>query len=347
MSIGHNRRGFKAGRLVRNAAIVVAVVVVVLVLGALVLGSSSSYTPAPQHITVVRNGGPFDNHNIRQVIPPGAGFTWIGIGSTPHPYPDSTIQRYYTITSDPGRGDRSGVDVVQVPSQDGVKVGLEGTFYLTTAFDGSSAGTALVRAFDDQFGTRTFPVAGSGSQDHAWTGDAGWSAFLDGIVRPVIDNELRIAIGGFRCAELVASCALVQNSNADATTVAEAGKQNTQNIQQIETSINAGLVADLRSTLGHDYFGHIQFRLARVTLPDSIQKAVDDVQAARVEVARAEAKVQQAQKQNDANQLLSKTYDICAACAQIDAIKALPAGSNVYFGVQPIVTANGIVKTAK
>ena len=170
-------------------------------------------------------------------------------------------------------------------------------------------------------------------------------AFLDSIVRPVIDNELRIAVGSYRCSQLNAACALVANSNADAATVAQSGASNNQNLKAVEDSINKGLAADLRDKLGADYFINVRFSLSKVALPAQIQQAVTDVQAARVEVAKAEAKVQQAQKQNDANAKLAQTYDKCAACAQIDAIKALPAGANVYFGVQPVVTANGNPKT--
>ena len=36
---------------------------------------------------VVRNGGPFDDKQIRQVVPNGSGNTWVGFFSQAHPYP--------------------------------------------------------------------------------------------------------------------------------------------------------------------------------------------------------------------------------------------------------------------
>jgi hypothetical protein len=341
-SIRQLRRPPSPGKLVvRIGSGIVALIVLIALFGGF---SSAVYAPEAQHITVVREGAPWQGHSISSVVRPNSGRTWIGLYAVTHSYPDSTIQRYYTITADNARGDRVGVDVVHVPTTDGVQVGIEGTFYLKTGFDGSDAGVALVRQFDDQFGTRVFPVSATADVLHAWEGEQGWAAFLDSIVRPVIDNELRIAVGGFRCQELNAACALVANANADANAVAQAGQQNNQNLQQVENAINKGLAVDLHDKLGADYFVNVRFSLAKVTLPDQIQQAVNDVQAARVEVAKAAAKVQQAQKQNEANALLSKTYDTCAACAQIDAIKALPTGSNVYFGIQPVVTAQPVAK---
>jgi hypothetical protein len=334
------------GKRHNTAAVIAGGVVLVVALVALITGGFGAgdalYTPEPQHITVVRHGAFWQDRNIAAVVPPGAGLSWIGLYASTHVYPDSTIQRYYTITSDPNRGDRTGVDVVNVPTQDGVQVGIEGTFYLTTGFDGSSQGETLVRSFDERFGTRTFLQAGTGNDLHAWDGDAGWSAFLDNVVRPVIDNELRTVIGSYKCSDLNAACALVANANANASTVAQAGQQSSQNIQAVENAIGNGLDQNLRTTLGGDFFTNVGFRLSRVTLPPQLQNAVTDVQAARVEVATAQAKVQQAQKQNQANALLAQTYDTCAACAQIDAIKALPQGASVYFGVQPVVTAQPI-----
>src|SRR5690349_11989482 len=64
-------------------------------------------------IAVVRNGGPLDNHKIRQVIEPASSLTWVGMWSTSHKYPAQ--QRFYTITSRKEGGDRSGVDVENVP----------------------------------------------------------------------------------------------------------------------------------------------------------------------------------------------------------------------------------------
>lgn len=308
-----------------------------------VAGCGTWVSPQAQTIYVVRNGGPLDNHNIRQVIVPGSGWTWTGILSASHSYPDSTQQRYYTITSDSSRGDRPGVDVVTVPSKDGVQVGIEGTFYLKTAFDGSKQGVALVKQFDDQFGTRTFPVAGKkGEELHVWDGTDGWDAYLDSVVRPVIDNELRIAIGKFNCSELVSSCALVRGTNASGTSVdiSTVGAKNQANISAVQDEINKGLATDLKQTLGAAYFISIQFRLGKPDLPTQIQSSIDDYQAQKVKNNTASLKVEQAKLEAKANQKRAISYKDCPACAQIDQINALKdkagnIGANVYIGIQP------------
>lgn len=48
-------------------------------------------------IAVVRNGGAFDDHKVRQVIDPASSLTWRGFWSSSHKYPAQ--QRFYTITS--------------------------------------------------------------------------------------------------------------------------------------------------------------------------------------------------------------------------------------------------------
>ncbi len=157
-------------------------------------------------IAVVRDGGPLDNNQIRQVIDPGSGLTWVGMFSNAHKYPSQ--QRFYTITADTQRGEKAGIDVEHVPTSDGVEVGIEGTIYFSLNLD-----HAALKRFDDKYGTRKFRGLDGGYR-YAWESDAGWSMFVDQVVRPVISNDLREQIGNFRCGELVSSCALVQNNGA-------------------------------------------------------------------------------------------------------------------------------------
>jgi hypothetical protein len=305
--------------------------------------SASSCTARPEagQIGVVRNGGPLDNKNIRQILEPGAGTSWIGWGSTARFYPAAFVQRYYTITSVAGRSERPGVDVVNVQTGDGFQVGIEGTFYLNTAFDGSAEGDRILRDFDNKFGTRKFPVAGTGNSLHAWDGDQGWSAFLDAILRPIIDNELRQAIAQFRCEQLISSCALVA-SQGQTITISASGKQTNLNLQTVQDQIDKGLEADIQLTLNAPYFKDVKFRLSRVTLPAEVQVAINQAQAQFAQVAKARAEVQQAKQRRLAGLQLAQLYARSPALAQIEQIKELaklPQGSNIYIGVQPIVTA--------
>jgi hypothetical protein len=300
------------------------VVAVALLATAIALFSGFDKTSGGQ-VGVVRNGGWFDNNRIRQVIPPGSGLTWTGIASMTHKYPAQ--QRFYTITADKSRGDTSGVDVITTPSSDGVDMGIEGTIYFTLKLDEKS-----IEGFDEKFGTRQFRGI-DGALRHAYDDEAGWSTFLDSIVRPVIENDLRIQVNKFRCAELVSSCALVQNatqSSVPPQPPAAAGQQNNTNIAKMQDAVNESLPRDLDDMLGGDFFEGIRFNLARVTLPPNVQDAVNKAQAAYAAVSEAQARVVQAQADADANKKRQEGYNACPACAQIDIIKALPPSLTTY-----------------
>ncbi|MEA2373814.1 MAG: hypothetical protein QOD53_277 [Thermoleophilaceae bacterium] len=295
-------------------------------------------------IAVVRNGGALDNHKVRQVIAPASGLTFTGMWSQVHKYPAQ--QRFYTISANPNEGDSQGVDVVHVPTSDGVFVGIEGTLYFTLNSDtsncqGTNTGALQSRtpvcpiaAFDNKFGTRTF------GGEHPYDGDLGWSNFLNQAVRPVIDNNLREQIGNFPCKELVSSCALVQNQGNVRTVSAEQGRKNNANLIRIQDAINTSLRLDLRSELGGDYLVGIRFILRGVTLPEKVQSAVDDAQAAFGAVSLSEAHVRQASLDAKANRLRQSGYRDCPACAKIDELKAIPSSIQTFapggnFAVTP------------
>jgi uncharacterized membrane protein YqiK len=312
------------GNLLRKSvAVVVGGVVLLVALISMVNGYDKT---GGGEIAVVRNGGWFDNNQIRQVVQPGSGLTWIGMWSTMHRYPAQ--QRLYTITSDPERGARMDADVVRTPSSDGVDMGIEGTIYFNLNLDPD-----VVKAFDEKFGTRGFR-AGEGRLLYPWDGYEGWSAFIDAVMRPVIDNNLRIQINNFRCAELVSSCALVQNTSGQqpktVPAAANGGQQNNTNINKVQQAVNDSLPRELHDMLGGDFFQNIRFNLVRVTLPQAVQDAVNKAQAAYAAVSEAQAKVVQAQAEADANKKRQDGYDACPACAQIDMIKALPPGVTTY-----------------
>ena len=310
--------------------VALAAAVVVLLLG----GCSTLARVDAGHVGVVRNGGPLDNRNIRQVLQPGSQLTYTGLFSEdPHEYPAATVQRFYQITSDPGRGEREGVDFVQVPTSDGVSVGLEATIYFNFV---GEANEDLLRRFDTNIGLRTFPVASTGERLHPYEDDQGFAAMLDTVLRPVIDNDLRSEIGQFRCAELVSSCALIQQgqqASQSGNRPTPDGRTSNANLQVIQDKINRSLAEDIRRTFGADYFTNIRFNLSRVTLPPNVQQAIDEAQSAFAEVSKARARVRQAEFQNRANRLLARTYRESPELAQIEAIKSIPPGSEVIFSI--------------
>ncbi len=288
------------------------------------------------YVGVVRNGGPLDNRKVRQILQPGERLTFTGLFSqSPHNYPSVRSLRTYTITSDPARGSRPGVDVASVPTRDGVQVGLEATVYMR--FVGESDPKVLKR-FDGTVGTRKFTLP-SGQERYAWEGPDGFAAMLDGVFRPILDNALRRELGGLDCAEVVASCALVRPSKRSVPSAGSA-------IRAIETRIDRSLSSDLLSTIGQPYFRDLRFRLVRVSLPEPVQKAIDEAQAEYANISRDKARVKQARFQARRTQLLGKSYRENPALATIDTVRAAPTGSTVIVnagngGQTPSIALNG------
>jgi regulator of protease activity HflC (stomatin/prohibitin superfamily) len=318
----------------------VAIVLLVLLIGWI----SGFDKTSGGEIAVVRNGGMFDNHKVRQVVEPASGLVYTGMWSDIHKYPAQ--QRFYTISANPNEGDAGTVDVVHVPTSDGVFVGIEGTLYFTlnsntAGCQGSNSSNlqrrhpaCVIAEFDNRFGTRTF------GGYHPYEGEAGWDNFLNQVIRPVIDNNLREQIGNFPCQELISSCALVQNQGNVRDVSAAQGKKNNANIIAIQNAINTSLRADLHSELGGEYLTGLRFILRGVTLPPQVQDAVDDAQAAFGAVSLSEAHVKQAALDAKANRIRQSGYRGCPACAKIDQLKAIPSTIRTFapggsFAVTP------------
>jgi hypothetical protein len=326
-----------ADKVIRTRRLAAAIVLGVVAL-ILLIGLTSNFTrPQAGEIGVVRNGGPLDNHNIRQVVPNGAGNTWTGWWSTTHYYPVDSQQRYFRFaTCDGGACPGADALAITVPTSDGVDVTIEGTFYLNTVFDDSAQGAQSLKAFDTQFATRTFDGR------HAYDGNAGWSAFLGAIVEPIVVNNSREVVSGVSCADLVSSCALVQNQGQAGTEQVQAkakGNANQSNVARLQKAVEDGLAQDLETTLGRSYFKNIKFNLQRVILPQRVQGAIDEAQSAFAAVSQAQARVRSARLESQANAERQSGYRKCPTCARIDAIKALPRnltalGSGFSIGVK-------------
>jgi regulator of protease activity HflC (stomatin/prohibitin superfamily) len=287
------------------------------------------------YVGVVRNGGPLDSRTIRQILQPGQSLTWVGLFSeSPHKYPASNVNRTYTVTADSKRGNRLGVDVVTVPTEDGVQVGVEATVFVR--FVGEKDPGVLTR-FDVSYGSRRFPTP-SGRLLYPWQGDTGFYAWMDTLFRPVLDYNLRKEVGLFQCAQLVASCALVSRG-ATNRRVALADSES------IARRISAALEKDLTRTFGAPYLWDIRMRIARITLPKGVQAAVDDVQAKYAAVNASEAELKAAKYIAERNRLLGAAYNKSPALATIEAMRAIPKGSTVFLntnsGKQPSILVGG------
>lgn len=286
------------------------------------------------YVGVVRNGGPLDSRTIRQILQPGQSLTWIGMFSAPpHEYPAANVSRTYTVTADAKRANRLAVDVVTVPTRDGVQVGVEATVFVR--FVGEKDPRVLTR-FDVSYGSRRFATP-SGVLLYPWQGDRGFYAWMDTVFRPVLDYNLREEIGLFQCAQLVASCALVSRGATD-------HRVRLADSQSIAKRISTALEEDLTRTLGAPYLWNIRMRIARITLPKGVQAAVDDVQAKYAAVNASEAELKAARYTAERNRLLGAAYNKSPALATIDAMRAIPKGSTVLLntgGKQPSVLVGG------
>lgn len=270
-------------------------------------------------VGVVRNGAPWDNKNVKEILKPGHGATYIGWWSDYHKYP--ATQSSYTITDDPKEGSQPGVDVISVPSADGVQMGVQGTLYYTLNID-----PATLTEFDNKFGTRSFTYGGKSG--HAYDGAEGFGIFENQIVRPVINNAVRQAIATKRCSELLASCALVQNTGqqVDLTKVPNGNV----NINDVQQAIDEALKNDINATLGGNYFINIKFTLNKVDVPQNVQDAINQAQTAFANVSKSQAAIAAAQADAKANEIRQQGYNACPTCAQIDELKALPNTVTVF-----------------
>jgi regulator of protease activity HflC (stomatin/prohibitin superfamily) len=278
-------------------------------------GTLNAYkSPDVGRVGICQSSGPFDDRGTCGILPPGSGKKFLGTFNDLRQFP--ATQRNYLITADPSRGDKGGVDVVQLPTSDGVKVGIEGQALFTLNLD---SGPLL--AFYRRYGTRTFNGL------HPYDGDEGWSAFLDIQFRPVLDNALRQEILKYDCAELNPGCKLIKGG---ATT----GEEANRNLATIQQNIARTLQDDLASTLGGPYLVNVRFSLTGISLP-GIQANIDRANAAKADVATArfEANKRVEQAIGDRRVAEQKARAIAAtrnayrtnpAQARIDAIRALP-----------------------
>jgi SPFH domain / Band 7 family len=272
------------------------------------------------HVVVVRNGGPFDDNSIRQVIQPNSSLVSTGLYSSGHPYPST--QRNFKVS---GAQNADSNEVINVPTKDGVLVGVEGTFY----FDVNFTDQTVMRSFDDKYGTRTYPLAGGGST-YAWDGDDGWSAFLSFTLGNLVQNVLRQEIGDVECADLVASCSLAATSSAQAAAAVNPNANGNETINQVQQAVNDGFTKDVDDVLGVPVLIHPRFVLSKVDLPANVQDAINKAQAACAGVTESQAALQKAQIDAQANAARQSGYNSCSTCAQIDILKALPPGLTTY-----------------
>jgi hypothetical protein len=113
----------------------------------------------------------------------------------------------------------------------------------------------------------------------------------------------------------------------------------------IARRLSEALEQDMTRTIGQPYFRDIRLRISRLTLPKSVQAAIDDAQASFAAVNSARASLKQAQYDAKRNRLIGESLDSSPALATIETMKAIPKGSTVIVAqggkVPPIIASTG------
>jgi hypothetical protein len=143
---------------------------------------------------------------------------------------------------------------------------------------------------------------------------------------------LRQEVGNVECADLVASCSLAANSSAQAAAAAviDPNANGNQTINQVQAAVNEAFTKDVDDVLGVAILTNPRFVLSKVDLPQNVQDAINQAQAAFAGVTESQAALQRAQIDAQADAARQGGYDSCPTCAQIDIMQALPEGLTTY-----------------
>ncbi len=312
-----------SGRTIPVWGMVVAVIVGIILFGVFLgsCGSLNGSKSGPTQVIVERNGGPFDSKTIRGVKGPASSISIHGLYTQNRHYIAGNEKRYYKVSSDPSLGEKSGADYIQVPTKDGVNVAVDAQLIFSTAFtspDGefSEPYQELVKKFDTSYGNRNYK-AKDGDSKKVWDGNDGWNAFLDTMFRPVVENAFREQIGAVNCADLVSSCALVQSSENQKSFAIANAKDNQKNFELIQTNVQEQLQRGINTALGDEYLTGFGVQITKITLPESVQTAIDTAQASFAQIAEARAQNIQSKYQAESNERLADAYAQSPALAQI------------------------------
>jgi hypothetical protein len=263
-----------------------------------------------------------DNNKIRSIQCPGSSAQWNGWGSDMHSYPASDQQRTFKFNDDE---DADADPIRNLRTKDGYEITLNGTVYFKTSFDCSARGRALVKKFDQANFSR--PDGQKPWED--------WSGWLENQWKPILDSTARDVILSFAGKDVVAAIVLLSQNQEEKVDLTAEGQNNKSSVQRIESALKEGLVRNLKTKLGEDYFIDITFNMEQPRLASEIEKKIRTAQAAfgRVADARAErvrqeelVKVER-QKRKVAFER-SKGYANCPSCARQDELRSLPKNLN-------------------
>lgn len=244
----------------------------------------------PAEACIVKEGGPFDGRSIKEVRQPAEGPKFIGPFNKQQCFP--ATERQIRLT-DNDQGDRDEA-AYKTPTVDAVQVHIDGQlrFALNTDPD-------TLKDFYRRYGVRTF------DGKHPYDGDEGWTNFLRAVVIPILQTSIREVVGEYPCIELNNQCQYVQN--IEAATKGDV-KQVHQKLEIIGSTIAEKFQANLKATLGGDYFDpqRIRFNLVRAGFDPSVQREITASQAKRAELAKAQLEAQRQQREAHGKLLVAR-----------------------------------------
>ncbi len=259
-------------------------------------------------VCIVKEGGPFDGRDVKEVRKPGEGPKPIGIFNDQHCLPATERDSNEVIEGTP-----------TYPTRDSVQVVADGQVLFTLTQDPDK-----IKKFYRSYARRSW-----GGQS-IWTED-GWLNFLRQRVQPIILDATRQAIGSQDCVDLNNLCQYVQN--AEAVNSGDVKKvNNNQNLTAAATAIATTLKAKLRAAFGDDVFENIRYQNLRIRFEKGVQTKINNAQALRTEAANAEleAKRKVAEAKGEADKKVAQAEGARrAAFQQNKAYKANPTQADI------------------
>ena len=264
----------------------------------------------PGEICMVREGGPFDGRDFKEVREPGSGPKPIGAWNHQECLPLTERDSNDVLEDDPS-----------FPTKDSVAVIVDGQALFTLTAD-----EKLITEFARKFGRRKW--GGESIYD-----DEGWRNFLRERFQPVLFDTLRQTVGKYDCIQLNNLCQYIQN--VEAVEKGEVKKvDNTQNLADAANEIEKNLTVALNEAFGGDYFEDVRYQNLRIRFEEGQETTIRAAQTKRTEVATARLEAQKAletargerrvaREQNKAIREKARGYRLNPAQARIDLIEKL------------------------
>lgn len=265
-------------------------------------------------VCVVREGGPFDGRDIKEVRQPGEG---------PKPIGAFNKQDCLPIT------ERDSTDVIEgdqlFPTRDSVQVIVDGQALYQLTSDPAKA-----EKFYRGYGRRKW-----GGEEIST--DQGWLNFQRQRLAPVILDAQREVIGEYACNALNNLCQYVQNPEAAVQRTGRQGGDTTQNLTEAQRKLADKIREKLRAAFRDEFFENVRYQNLRIRFEPEVQSRITEAQSLRTQAANAklEADRERAKAKGEADRKVevaegerraafqqARAYRLNPNQAQIDRIRA-------------------------